>query len=253
VWVLELKRRSMAVGSLVAPGLIRRLRAARATREQREYGALDLEEAFGRIYREQHWVISSAPQPRSGSGSAGAAADRYVEVVASVLRDARCSEVVDVGCGDLAIADRLDLGTCRYLGLDVVPHLIDEHRRRDPDPQRRYACVDVTSEPLPRADCYLIRQVLQHLSNTEIAAVLERLPAGSCVVITESAPLGGVESPNVDVPHGPHTRLPHGSAVQLDREPFNVSGGVELLRVTTEHEQIVTTIYRSWPGRAAGS
>jgi SAM-dependent methyltransferase len=212
-----------------------------------------MRESFERIYHERHWVITDTPQPVSGTGSAGLAADRYVELVDRLLRDRGISDIVDIGCGDMTVASRFDLGACRYVGVDVVAHLIDEHRQRHGEAQRRFECLDVTVDPLPSGDCYLLRQVLQHLSNDEVTAALRQLPAGACVVVTESSPLGGPQRPNLDMPHGPHTRLPLGSAVQLGLAPFHVHGGDEALRVTTDHEEIVTTVYWSWPGIGAPS
>ncbi len=223
-------------------------RRVRATIEQRRYARLGVAETFDRIYRNRSWLLADAAQPLSGSGSAGRPADRYVESIDELIRSEDFSDVADLGCGDLAVSSRFDLGRCRYLGIDVVPSLIDHHRRQNTDPRRRYECLDVTVDTMPRADAYLIRQVLQHLTNRQIASILSKLPIGSFVVVTESAPLRPIRRPNVDIPHGPHTRLPHGSAVQLDRAPFGVVGGKEVLRVATDHEQIVTTVYSDWPG-----
>ena len=50
----------------------------------------------------------------------------------------------------------------------------------------------LVSDPLPEGDVYLIRQVLQHLSNAEILRFLERM-LGKHVYVSEGHPVRGWE------------------------------------------------------------
>ena len=84
-----------------------------------------------------------------------------------------------------------------------------------------FVCFDITRDELPPGDLCLIRQVLQHLSNAEILAVLERTRGYPFVIVTEHLPpVCGVSRANLDKPHGADTRLLEGSGVFLEEEPF---------------------------------
>jgi len=73
---------------------------------------------------------------------------------------------------------------------------------------------------LPDADLCLIRQVLQHLSNAEIHAVLENISHYKYALISEHVPKSP-KSFNRDKPHGPDVRAYFGSGIYLERKPFS--------------------------------
>jgi hypothetical protein len=92
------------------------------------------------------------------------------------------------------------------------------------------------SEQLPPAELCLIRQVLQHLSNAQISAILAKLGAFPYVIVTEHQPADqDFIFANVDKVHGPFTRLFSGSGVYLDEPPFNLN--VQLLLETASPSQ----------------
>ena len=127
--------------------------------------------------------------------------------------------VVDLGCGDFAVGKRIVEGSgIRYIGIDVVPELIDYHRMTVRDPHVTFMLADITNDPLPPSDLYLIRQVLQHLSNCEINKVLGNLGNCSRTLISEEVPLHP-KLFNADKSHGPNVRF-YDSGVYVDRAPF---------------------------------
>jgi hypothetical protein len=109
----------------------------------------------------------------------------------------------------------------RYTGIDVVPELIEHHRSTVHNPLVSFLVADITADPLPTADLCLIRQVLQHLSNQEIAKALANLGSFSRVLITEAVP-AHPKSINRDKPHGPDVRALYGSGVYLEKPPFSM-------------------------------
>ncbi|TCK31673.1 hypothetical protein EV667_1784 [Ancylobacter aquaticus] len=163
----------------------------------------------------------------SGSGSRGRVADEYIIKINNFIEKNKIKSVVDIGCGDFYIGSRLKCSD--YTGIDIVPSLISHHNATFGGPGRRFLCVDVSgSEALPSADLVLIRQVLQHLSNRQIEAILAKLGGFRHVIVTEHQPAAGdLVTFNRDHVHGNSTRLLHGSGVYLERPPFNRS--VELL------------------------
>jgi len=188
---------------------------------QRTYKDLSIAETFQRIYSTKSWGDQGMPFS-SGAGSRGPVAERYSGFVIQFIRDYQVQSMVDLGCGDYAVGSRIVAATgVRYTGIDVVPDLIEHHRRTVTDARVQFQQADISSDPLPPADLCLVRQVLQHLSNDEIRKVLANLRGYSYVLISEDVPVRP-RSFNRDKPHGPDIRGYAGSGVWVDRPPFSV-------------------------------
>ena len=78
-----------------------------------------------------------------------------------------------------------------------------------------------------------VRQVLQHLSNVQISALLPKLARYKYLIVTEHVPRGPFR-PNVDKPMGPGTRLAEASGVVLEACPFGLPGFVSRLLCTVD-------------------
>jgi SAM-dependent methyltransferase len=219
----------MSLKSAVKPFLPARVKQAIGNlliqRRERFLGRLPIQKAFEEVYRRNMWKQGES---RSGLGSEGYFAARYIELVKNYAAQYELRTVVDAGCGDFAVGSRLVSHFDRYLAVDVSSFIIEANRRRYADLARRNVTFDVfdmTSAPFPQADLVLIRQVLQHLTNAQIEQILLNLEAGHWrrALITEDVhnPVGN-DMPNVDLPsHTVRTRVSFGSGVFLDKEPFN--------------------------------
>ena len=190
-------------------------------RVRRTYHPLSVAEAFRRIYHTKAWGDNGEPF-FSGAGSRGQVAELYCDFVIQFIRENQVRSVVDLGCGDFFVGRRIveATGIC-YTGLDVVPELIEHHKNMVEDPRANFLCVDITRESLPSADLCLIRQVLQHLSNPEIALALMNLRNFPSTLISEDVPVRP-KSFNRNKPHGPDVRSHYGSGVFVDQPPFSM-------------------------------
>ncbi|MGH3614025.1 MAG: class I SAM-dependent methyltransferase [Pseudonocardia sp.] len=191
------------------------------------------EAVFTSIYLKNKWG-GARGEFCSGSGTSGrVGADRYVDVVAGVFADQARNglRVVDLGCGDFQIGRRLAGLADHYIGVDVVKSLVDHNRVTFGSEKIDFQHLDIVTDPLPEADICLVRQVLQHLSNAQIAIVLQKLCMYRCVLITEHHPADGpTVVPNVDKVHGADIRLYDGSGVYLSEAPFDIpSARLQLL------------------------
>jgi SAM-dependent methyltransferase len=215
---------------------------ARRRRLASPNSALDNRAVFTDIYQRRQW---GGPEGEfySGHGSENAYADAYVEAVRSFIARWGIRDVVDIGCGDFRIGSRIQAGV-NYVGVDVVPALIEAHRARHGAPNVTFVCLDATTDALPPGELCLIRQVLQHLSNDEIKRVLRAASSYKFVVVTEHyPPPGRLVVPNLDKAHGADIRMSSDSAVCLDRPPFNRLVGETLCEVVVESDgSILRTI-----------
>jgi len=189
-------------------------------RIHRTYGGLSVRETFQRIYRTKAWVDNGKPFS-SGNGSHGLASEQYSAAVLEFIRDHQVKSVIDLGCGDFSVGRQIvEASNVSYTGVDVVPELIEYHKSSVHHPRVTFQCYDITRDSLPLADLCLIRQVLQHLSNKEIAEVLANVNNFPLILISEEV-LTRPRSFNRDKPHGPDVRVHYGSGVYLDQSPFS--------------------------------
>ena len=198
-------------------------------------------EVFGEIYRTNAWG-GEAGNYFSGTGSIGRAADAYVQAVNGFITKQGISSVVDIGCGDYRIGQKIACD--RYVGIDVVDALIERNREQFASDSVDFTCLDAATAPeLPSGELCLVRQVLQHLSNAQILAILPKLRQFRFVLVTEHYPSDAdFRQPNADLVHGQDTRLSFGSGVYLDQPPFNQR--TELLLECSD-DDAASDVYRS--------
>ena len=217
-------------------------------RERREFGRLSNDAIFSRVYSEGLWGRGGAgEEPYSGSGSHDdAIVAPYVSAVTEFLKTfPNKPDVADLGCGDFNVGTRLRPFAGRYIACDVVPVLIERNKHRFVDLDVSFGLLDMVRDPLPKVDVICIRQVLQHLSNAHIAAVLAKIPH-SCryFILTEHVPAQKDFPANRDKPTGPETRIGYRSGVVVTRPPFSlaVKGERILCEVPEGHASVIRTI-----------
>lgn len=154
--------------------------------------------------------------------------------------------VCDLGCGDFNIGKHLVKHTKTYYAIDIVAPLINRNKQQFKAHNLEFHCLDIAKDEPPAADCVILRQVLQHLSNAEIQDILKRLNAYKYMILTEHVPLGNF-TPNKDIISGQGIRLKQNSGVNLLEAPFNFQikdqkhlGGYVL---EDNKGRIVTTLY----------
>jgi hypothetical protein len=171
----------------------------------------------------------------------------YIDVVSSFLNSIEQPVTVcDLGCGDFNVGKDLVKHTKMYVAVDIVPGLIDRNRQTFTAENLSFHCLDIAVDDLPSGDCVILRQVLQHLSNSEVQRVLEKLNDFKYVILTEHLPEGDF-TPNKDIISGQGIRLKKQSGLNLQTEPFNfrVKEERELLSVELGEGQgvVLTTLY----------
>jgi Methyltransferase domain len=214
--------------------------------------ARSVTDVFSEIYARAQWGTGRTFD--SGSGSSGGAAVRYAAYVRDLVRETGARSAVDIGCGDFRVASQFVDALRTYHGVDVVPALVARNSATYGRPGVTFSVLDAASGEPPVADICLVRQVLQHLSNRQIAEILRRCRRYALVVVTEHWPAPGAGGrPNVDKPHGPDTRLDRGSWVDITQEPFSCTAVDEVMSVPVDApiyrpgETIRTQLWRPQP------
>lgn len=129
-------------------------------------------EAFRHIYRAGIWNRAQSTVPVSGPGSSLDATAIVRRSLPGLLETVGCQTLLDVGCGDQSWISALRLKQ-KYIGIDIVPELIEENRRLFPE--REYHCLDAVTDDLPEADTVLCREVLFHLGLADGHSLIRNL------------------------------------------------------------------------------
>lgn len=200
------------------------------------------------IYEQQLWGTNGT-QFYSGEGSHHPElVHPYLEVITTFLKafDEPLT-VCDLGCGDFNIGKELVPHAKKFIAGDIVQNLVDFNTKQFVYPHLEFQCLDVAKDELPKGDCAILRQVLQHLSNTEILEVVKKLNAYDYVILTEHLPKGDF-IPNKDIISGQGIRLKKHSGVDLLEAPFylKVKESKTLLsqNAIAFKGQLVTVLYR---------
>jgi len=159
----------------------------------------------------------------SGSGSHQVAiVTPYIAAVVSFLTSFKTPiTVCDLGCGDFNVGKALVKHTIKYNAIDIVAPLIAFNKEKFKEVNLAFYCLDIAVDNLPSGDCAIIRQVLQHLSNTEVQSVVHKLAGFKYIILTEHLPVGGF-TPNKDIISGQGIRLKKKSGINLLAAPFNL-------------------------------
>lgn len=132
---------------------------------RRDHGAI-----FSAIHQRNAW---GSDESASGPGSTRARGEDFADELAALLARLEARMLLDAPCGDFnwigGIAERME----RYVGVDVVPELVERNRERHSAPVRTFLLADLTRDPLLAADVILCRDCLVHFSFADIGAALE--------------------------------------------------------------------------------
>lgn len=145
----------------------------------------------------------------------------YINAVSSFLNSfKRPPAVCDLGCGDFNVGKALVKYTSNYIGVDIVEPLIAHNTENFREENLEFNCLDIAADPIPAGDVAILRQVLQHLSNSEVNSILKKLADFKYLILTEHIPEGGF-IPNKDIISGQGTRLKKQSGLDITAPPFD--------------------------------
>lgn len=140
-------------------------------------------DVFSRIHGEGLWGCAESA---SGIGSTLAATESVRRELPPLLARLGVRTLLDAPCGDFNWMSAVDLGGVRYVGVDIVPGLVEQNRARyGPG----FICADITRDPLPRADLVLCRECLIHLPYRSARAALDNFRrSGAEYLLTTNYP-----------------------------------------------------------------
>jgi hypothetical protein len=187
--------------------------------DRKSFAGLNLRQRFQRIHDSNLW---GAVQSTSGLGSELDATAALRGELPRLLARLGITSLLDAPCGDAGWINQSSLGV-RYLGIDIVPDLVERLRARAAagDIGGDYHLADITRDSLPRCDAILCRDCLVHLSFANIErAVANFRRSGAAWLIATTFPQWQA---NRDCEDGDWR------ALNFERAPFDWGAPVELL------------------------
>jgi hypothetical protein len=146
-----------------------------------------MEAAFTPFYTENRWGESESV---SGPGSTLTRTSKLRRELPLLLQEIGARTLLDAPCGDFNWMKDTELGVEEYIGVDVIPELVERNQRLYGNERRRFVLGDLTRNTLPQVDVILCRDCLIHFSYKHIAAAIRNFKrSGSTYLLTNTYPL----------------------------------------------------------------
>ena len=150
------------------------------------FSVLSTKKRFERISEKGQW--GSAEETISGSGSTLANTENLRSLLPKLIAEIGAKSILDVPCGDFHWMRHV-LPECpaveSYIGMDIVPGIIQRNSNRFKDPRILFSLGDLISGPLPNVDLVINRDSLIHFSFRDIDRTIANLArSGSTYLMT---------------------------------------------------------------------
>lgn len=145
-----------------------------------------MKDVFTRIYKTNYWKDNESV---SGAGSNLAATAHIRKELPKLFEQLHVKSMLDIPCGDFYWLRKLATVLPGYIGADIVDELIAENQRKYADDGIRFEVLDITTDPLPKVDLILCRDLLGHFSNKDVMRALDNIRAsGSKYLLATTFP-----------------------------------------------------------------
>lgn len=128
-----------------------------------------MNQRFEEIYATNEWKHGS------GEGSLAEHTRGYVSFLERFLQERRITSVVEMGCGDWQFSKHVRWGAARYQGYDVVRSVIAANQAQHAREGVSFQLYSGDPAELPAAELLIVKDVLQHLSDSAVARFLPHL------------------------------------------------------------------------------
>jgi hypothetical protein len=183
---------------------------------------------FEHIYQQNSW---QSDESRSGPGSTLERTEVLRRELPAVLTRLGVRNLLDAPCGDCNWRQHMEIDLDTYVGVDIVPALIEDNRRRYRHFDWRFEVADLIKDPLPVADAVLCRDALIHLSLADINRALSNIRrSGAKYLLATSHEL---ISTNTDIATGGWR------SVNLMLAPFNLPAPLDRIVENPETGKIL--------------
>ena len=140
--------------------------------KRQQFSSKSVAEIFTETFRNRYW---RSKESVSGQGSELGHTAALRAAFPALLHRYGIRSLLDLPCGDFNWMQAVDLAEVRYIGGDIVADLVQQNHQKYGNANRTFLQIDLLCDPLPAADCILLRDCLVHFSLTHIAQALDSL------------------------------------------------------------------------------
>lgn len=142
---------------------------------------MDNEAKFRNIFAANKWAGSESV---SGPGSGTKVTEPVRRALPILTQAFGVRSLLDAPCGDFNWMQHVELGVEQYVGVDVVPELV-EMASAFATPDREFRVADIAVDELPSVDMIHCRDLLVHMSNELARSTIANFKAsGSRLLLT---------------------------------------------------------------------
>lgn len=170
-----------------------------------------LRRVFSEIHASRSW--GGEEESVSGPGSSRQRAAAFLPDLLALVARLEVGTLLDAPCGDFNWAAPLADRVARYIGVDLVPELIERCRREHAAAHRSFHCLDMVHDTLPAADLVLCRDGWVHLGEPDLWQSLARFRASGAEYLLTTTFVG--DRANEPIESGGWRPL------NLERSPFD--------------------------------
>ena len=132
-----------------------------------------LKDRFLIIYKNNYWDNSETV---SGPGSTLKTTVNLRKKLKKVIKKYNIKSIFDAPCGDCNWIEKIIKNSrIRYIGADIVNDIIVKNKKKFDDKKITFKRMDLTKEKIPKADLFICRDFLFHLSYEDIYIFLKNL------------------------------------------------------------------------------
>jgi len=169
-----------------------------------------VEEIFTYIYKKNCWL---SQESISGPGSELRVTHNMRQALTTLIKRLGITSIADAPCGDLNWMRHVDIGTCRYIGIDIVQELIENNIRLF-GTTREFMHLNLIEDIIEKVDLIICRDMLAHLTDEQIFKVLKNFKQSGSKYILVTTNLASNE--NVYI-----ARTGDWRKLNLELPPFN--------------------------------
>lgn len=165
---------SICEQTLFNPHMPNMMHCLKASVMDKSWKNQSLRTIFTDIYTNNYW---QGTESLAGEQSSLSATRGLRQELLKLWDELHITTIVDAGCNDYYWMQTCDMKLRTYIGIDIVPAMIEKNRYHYADAQHYFLCLDVSTEIVPQADMIICRNVLNHVDVYTACAMLRNFKA----------------------------------------------------------------------------
>jgi len=184
----------------------------------------EMKNIFSDIYYRRAW---DGEESVSGPGSGLLRTSVFRDEIPVLLKEIQVRSLLDAGCGDFNWMKELKLDLEKYIGIDIVPELVDTNQEKYGNEIRSFINLDITTDELPQAEAVLCRDCLVHFSFEDVFATIRNIKRSKARYLLTTTFVEFVE--NADIKTGEWRQL------NMQMPPFGFPEPLKLIDERCSH------------------